>query len=72
MKIKELKLKSINELQAMLGEMRDQKREMKFKVAYRQLKNVREMRRAKKIIAQILTLLKEKSKFNENIKDEKK
>lgn len=59
MKIKELKIKSENELQALLRESREKLRDLRFKVAQRQLKNVRDVRKTKKLIAQILTLLKE-------------
>lgn len=62
MKIKELKLKSDNELQTLLTESREKWREMRFKVAQRQLKKVRDIRKVKQTIAQILTLLKERRK----------
>jgi len=60
MKIKELKLKSENELQKMLEDMRDKLREQRFKVSQKQLKNIREIRQTKKTIAQILTIINEK------------
>ncbi len=60
MKIKELKLKSDNELKTLLAESREKLREMRFKVAQRQLKKVNEIKTIKKLIAQILTILKEK------------
>ncbi|MBU4360769.1 50S ribosomal protein L29 [Candidatus Parcubacteria bacterium] len=60
MKIKELKLKSDNELKTMLNESREKLREMRFKVAQRQLKKVSDIWTTKKLIAQILTILKEK------------
>lgn len=59
MKIKELKLKSDNELNTMLSDLRDKSRELKFKVAQRQLKNLRQIRQVKTTIAQILTILKQ-------------
>lgn len=58
MKIKDLKIKSENELRTMLKTEQEKLRELCFKVAQRQLKNVREVRTAKKNIAQIMTLLK--------------
>lgn len=62
MKIKELKIKSLEELKTLLKESRDQLQEKRFKVAQRQLKNVKEIQTIKKNISQILTLIKEKSK----------
>ena len=60
MKIKDLKIKSENELKTLLENSHDKLREMNFKVAQRQLKNVREIREVKKTIARISTLLNEK------------
>ncbi len=65
MKFKELKNKSTNELNKILGELRNSLRDMKFKVSSNQLKNIREIRVAKKTIARVLLLLTEK-KENEN------
>jgi len=67
--MKELKLKSDNELKTLLAESRDNWREMRFKVAQRQLKNVRDIRVVKKTIAQILTLLKQRTNLNINTKN---
>ena len=64
MKFKELKNKSDKELQKLLVEGREKLCELKFKVASDQLKNVREVREAKKTIARILFLLKQKSDTN--------
>lgn len=58
MKIKELKQKSEVELQKFLQESREKLRELRFKIALKQLKKVREIRDVKKLIARILTLLK--------------
>ncbi|PIP29672.1 50S ribosomal protein L29 [Candidatus Kuenenbacteria bacterium CG23_combo_of_CG06-09_8_20_14_all_36_9] len=69
MNMKELKLKSDNELKTLLAESRDNWREMRFKVAQRQLKNVRDIRVVKKTIAQILTLLKQRTNLNINTKN---
>lgn len=57
MKIKELKIKSKNELQALLKSEQEKLRALNFKVAQRQLKNVRELRFVKKDIARLMTLL---------------
>ncbi|MEK7167315.1 MAG: 50S ribosomal protein L29 [Patescibacteria group bacterium] len=61
MKIKELKQKSENELQKLLQESQEKLRELRFKIASKQLKKVRELRNAKKLIAKILTLLNQKT-----------
>ncbi len=61
MKIKELKLKSDAELKTLLAESRDNWREIRFKVAQRQLKNVSSIKVVKKTIAQILTILKQRT-----------
>lgn len=60
MKIKDLRIKSENELKTLLSDSRDKLREMRFNVSQRQLKNVREIRKAKNLIAQVQTLLREK------------
>ncbi|MEK7167382.1 MAG: 50S ribosomal protein L29 [Patescibacteria group bacterium] len=60
MEIKELREKEIKELNHLLSELRKKLDDLNFKVAQKQLKNVREVRNAKKAIAQILTVLKEK------------
>ncbi|MEK7067857.1 MAG: 50S ribosomal protein L29 [Patescibacteria group bacterium] len=57
MEIKELKSKSKAELQKLLEQSRQQLREMRFKDAAKQLKNVRALRVIKKDIAKILTLI---------------
>ena len=57
MKMKELKIKTNEELKKLLMEMREKKRELRFKVAQKQLKNIREIRNLKVTIARILTIL---------------
>ena len=61
MKIKELKLKSDNELKTLLNESREKLREMRFKVAQRQLKKVSDVKKTRKLIARVLTILEERS-----------
>lgn len=56
MKTSELREKSDQELDRMLAELRDKVREMRFKIAARQLGDVREVREARQAIARILTL----------------
>jgi len=62
MKFKELKTKSDKELGAMFNKSREDLENFKFKVASRQMKDVREIRVAKKIISRILTLQEERKK----------
>lgn len=64
MEFKELKKKSVNELHKMLAESRDKLRDLRFKDANKQLKNVREIRKIRKTVAQILMLLKIQEKNN--------
>lgn len=69
MKFKELKAKNIKELESMLEKSREDLQTLKFKVAAKQTKDVREIRAVKKIIAKILTL---KSQNKNQIKKEEK
>ncbi len=57
MEFKELKGKTEKELQAILSEFREKLRIARFKDANKQLKNVREIRIARAVIANVLTLL---------------
>jgi large subunit ribosomal protein L29 len=57
MDFQELKSKSRSELQKLLVENRERLRERRFKVANGQLKDVREIRELRHLIARILTLL---------------
>ncbi len=65
MDLKELKTKSNSELQRLLRETRDKLRELRFKDGAKQLKNVRDIRKIKKEIARILTLLNNKQSDQE-------
>lgn len=58
MKIAELKEKTEKELEAALADAREHVRRARFKVAFKQLKNVRDIRKQKRMIARVLTLLK--------------
>ena len=62
MEFKELKKKSESELHRILAESRDKLRDLRFKDANKQLKNVREIRKVREVIARILTLLNNKDK----------
>lgn len=60
MEFKELKNKKENELHKLLAENRGKLRELRFKDANKQLKNIREIRVVRETIARILTLLNKK------------
>lgn len=57
MEFKELSTKDPGELQKLLDSNREKLRELRFKDSNKQLKNIREIRAVKKLLAQILTLL---------------
>jgi len=70
MEIKELKRKKESDLHRLLAETRDKLRELRFKDANKQLKNIREIRTDKKIVAKILTLLNlKKNKINNEARE---
>ena len=60
MEYKDLKKKSESELNRALAEQRDKLRDLRFKDANKQLKDVREIRKVRLTIAQCLTLLNKK------------
>lgn len=60
MLINELSIKTEAELEKMIPELKAKLRDLRFRVARRELKNVREIREAKKDIAKIQTLLHQK------------
>ena len=68
-KFKELKNKGDKELGAMLAKAREDLQTLKFRVAGRQFKDVREIRVTKQLIAQILTLQKQR-KIEGPVKEE--
>lgn len=57
MNIKELQTKSQSELQKMLQESREKLRDLRFKEANKQLKDIRSIRRERLLVARLLTLL---------------
>ena len=61
MKTKELQQKSKSELQKILADSREKLRQLRFDLAAGKVKNVREVRKIKKDIAKVLTLLKQKT-----------
>ena len=60
MEFKELKTKDSKELQKLLVINQEKLRELRFKDSNKQLKNIREIRVMRNLIAQILTLLNNK------------
>jgi len=58
MKTTELQQKSKSELQKILSDNREKLRQLRFDLAAGKVKNVREVRKVKKDIARILTVLK--------------
>ncbi|MFW0837621.1 MAG: 50S ribosomal protein L29 [Candidatus Komeilibacteria bacterium] len=61
MESKDLRKKSLKELQQLLATTREKVRELRFSVSNKQLKNIREIRTKKVEIARILTIIKEKN-----------
>ena len=76
MEYKELKKKSESDLHKLLNETREKLRDLRFKDANKQLKDVRQLRKARRMIAQIHTLLNGKNetpvKPDEKEEDKKK
>ena len=60
MKIAEIRKKSGLELEKLLGELRRKLRALRFDLVSGKVKNIREIRKIKKSIARILTILKER------------
>ena len=60
MKIKEIKQKSKKELKRILHESQERLRQLRFDLSAGKVKNVREIRKIKKDIARILTILCQK------------
>lgn len=61
MKLRDLNDKTIEELQKLYKDFCIKRQELNFKVASKQMKNVRDLRKLKINIAQILTILKIRS-----------
>jgi len=69
MKVKELKYKTVGELNRILADLRRQLRELRFNLAAGKVKNIRAIRTKKKDIARVLTILHQKEVGKEeNIK----
>lgn len=63
MKIKELRQKTAKELEDLLKEDRHKLGQLKFDLAAKKLKNIREIRELKKDIARIITLLNRENNY---------
>ncbi|MFA6410546.1 MAG: 50S ribosomal protein L29 [Candidatus Buchananbacteria bacterium] len=68
MNFKELKNQSEKELTKLLADSREKLREMRFKVASNQLKNVNEIKKIRITIAQTLFLINQKKKETKEVK----
>ena len=60
MKITELQQKTKEEVGRLLQESREKLRSLRFDIQLKQSKNVREIRKTKKLIAKILTIINQK------------
>jgi len=72
MELKELRKKSISELNKIIAQQREKLRASRFSVSAKQLKNIRTVREIKKSIAQILTVMNKKRKEDISIKQSDK
>jgi len=61
-KVIELRKKTEEELAKMLSELEDSVRSLRFKISSKEIKNHQLLRMAKKDIARILTIMKERKK----------
>ncbi len=61
MTVQELQKKTDEQLDDILKELRETVRDMRFKLVTRQLKDVRALRKAKKSVARVLTIMTERS-----------
>ena len=59
MEFKELRTKTVKDLNNLLSQHREKFRGLRFSVTAKQLKNIREFREGRKFVARILTVLKE-------------
>ncbi len=62
METKELQEKTETELQRLLADARERVRMLRFGIAAKQVKNIREIRASRKTIAQVLTILSQQKK----------
>ena len=71
MKLKDIRAKSDIELQKQLAVSREKLRDLKFKDANKQIKNVKSINKHKKTIARVLTILNERSRLDKAQKPQK-
>ena len=71
MKIAEITKLDIQKLNEALADLRNKSRELRFSIANNQLSAVRDLRKTKKDIAKIITILNEKRVVTEDSKAEK-
>jgi len=67
MKTLEIKTKTKQELQKICKSEQEKLRLLRFDIKLKQSKNVREIRKTRKLIAQILTMIKEKENISKKI-----
>lgn len=60
MQAKELRTKSVADLQKQLASLREKLRDLNFRIANKQVKNYREHKKLREDIARILTVMHEK------------
>ncbi len=58
-KIKELREKNVEELKKLLTEKKEIVRKLRFEIASKQIKNVKDLKNNRKEVARILTLINE-------------
>lgn len=68
MKIAELRQKSVDALKRDIAHAREELRDFRFQVSQNQQKDVRKVREFKRMIAQLLTVVKEKTDKEEQKK----
>ncbi|WKZ24417.1 MAG: 50S ribosomal protein L29 [Patescibacteria group bacterium] len=60
MELQDLRKKELSDLHKLLGEKREDLRRLRFKDANKQLKDVREVRELRLLVARLLTVINEK------------
>ena len=70
MKARELRQKTVKDLKKMAADKKDELRAMRFKVAQRQLKKVHDIKKTKRLIARLLTIINQKQRQENSVKSE--
>ena len=69
MKAKELREQSEKQLQILIKESKEKLKNLRFSIANKQIKDYSDIKKTRKIIARVMTVLKEKrTNFNNNEK----